>query len=474
MPALLGPTNPVPGYEPQPVKIQTPPPTDTNVQNIVNPEVVVRPDSRTDQQDTGDSTGATRYESNYMTFLQRLRTARNLPETFMRLLQMTGREITSGIRDGFAHELSEFLEFLRMDESALLEFLKNQLQTGSRFSGALFQILRDAYGGARSELIRSEILNFLRRYSDFSSTEHLESKILRETEDIRDSIPSPWNDQAGDILSKLKNGVAAGDREGNLRLLRGQLFPLIARYVSTTHDHGRARSVLSMLTLDVARYDNGSIDGLLRAFRHLASERVLPGELGRLSDEEILRLLRDAEYAGASRNNLFADRLAQLTNHALQGQGGAAAQEAFHNILASLLINESVYMPLSHAMIPVDWNGNKMFSEIWVDPDAENNTNHDASSQRVMRILIKLDIESLGAFDLLFNLRGENTISINAACPKSVTPFSDQISQALTVIFTRNGFQTESVSVAEMKRPLTISEAFPKIYKNMSGVNIKI
>ena len=162
-----------------------------------------------------------------------------------------------------------------------------------------------------------------------------------------------------------------------------------------------------------------------------------------------------------------------MTNHALQGQGGAAAQEAFHNILASLLINESVYMPLSHAMIPLDWNGNKMFSEIWVDPDAENGQNGGGASQPVTRVLIKLDIESLGAFDLLFNLRGE-TVSVSAACPRSVAPFASQVSQALTTILTRNGFQAESVSVAEMKRPVTISEAFPKIYKNMSGINVKV
>ena len=243
MPALLGPTNPVPGYDVQPVKVTVPAPTDTTVQNIVDTDRVTRPDQRTEQHDTGDSTGTARYESNYMTFLQRLRGAQNLPDTFMRVMQWAGAEVASGIQDGFAKELAEFLEFIRMDESQLLAFLQNQMQSSSRFAGTLFQLLRDACRNSQSDLLRSEILNFLRRYSDFSSTEHLESKLLRATEDMTQSLPSPWAGQVSQLLAQLQNGVAAGDREGNLNLLRKELFPLIARYVSTTHDHGRARSI---------------------------------------------------------------------------------------------------------------------------------------------------------------------------------------------------------------------------------------
>ena len=406
-----------------------------------------------------------------MTFLQRLRGAQNLPDTFMRVMQWAGAEVASGIQDGFAKELAEFLEFIRMDESQLLAFLQNQMQSSSRFAGTLFQLLRDACRNSQSDLLRSEILNFLRRYSDFSSTEHLESKLLRATEDMTQSLPSPWAGQVSQLLAQLQNGVAAGDREGNLNLLRKELFPLIARYVSTTHDHGRARSILSMLTLDLARYQNGEPEGLIRSFRHLSASGILPDELGRLSDEEILRLLREADFSKASRNNAFADRMAQLTDRALQGQGGASVQEAFHNILTSILINESVYMPLKHLMVPLEWNGKHMFSELWVDPDADDG-NGQSGGERDMRVLIKLDVETLGSFDLLFDTRGEN-VSLQAVCPKTVTPFAGSITQALSTILTRNGLRVGDVRVSERTRPVTLSEAFPKLFRGMSGVNVR-
>ena len=470
MPDLLGATNPVPSYEAPPVRVTVPAPTDTSVQNIVDTERATRADRR-DQQDTRDSTTSARYESNFMTFFQRLRDARQLPDAVMRILQWGGAEVSSGIRAGFAQELSELMRFLQMDENALLEFLKNQMESGSRFSGALFQLLRDAYGGSGSELSQADILQFLKRYSDFSSTEHLEGKILRSVEDMTESLPSPWSGQVADILAKLQNGAAAGDRQGNLDILQGELFPLVARYVSQTHDHGRARGLLAMLTLDVARYANGDEAALAASFRHLAASGSLPENLGKLSDEEILRLLKNTAFTRAAENNRFADQLAQLTDHALQGQGGASAQEAFHNILSALLLNESVYMPLNHAMVPMDWHGKKAFSELWLDPDADGTGG--AAGGRAARLLIKLDIQDLGAFDLLFNTRGTR-VALQVGCPTAVAEHAQGVAETMATILARNGLQVETVRVQEMQRPITVSEAFPKVFRQMGGVNVRV
>ena len=467
MPELLRPTNPVPGYDTAPVRVTVPPPGDTSVQNIVDPSRVTRADQRT-EQDQRNAADAARYESNFMTFLQRLQGTRETPESFMRVLQWGGR-VTSGVQAGFAAELAQLVEFLQMDEGQLLEFLKNQLQSGNRFTGTLFQVLRDAYSTG-SSFAQSDILQFLRRYSDFSSTEHLEGKILRTVEDMADSMPNPWKGQLSSMLARLQNGVAAGDRQGNLDLLRSELFRTVARYVSTTHDHGRARGLLSQLSLDVVRYENGAEEGLTASFRQLASTGVLPEELGRLSDQEILQLLREGDFQKASRNNQFANQLAALTDSAVRGRGGVDAQDAFHNIMNSILINESVYMPVNHAMVPLDWNGKKAYSEVWVDPDAENG--NGPGEGRGARLLIKMDIQSLGAFDLLFSTVGDS-VSLQVACPRDVAPFSEDITRSLETILSRNGLRPEQVRVGEMRRPIAVSEVFPKIFERMSGINVR-
>ncbi len=474
MPSLLGPTNPVPGYDntSNAARVTTPPASDTSIRNIVNPQQVVRPDGRTDRQDQGDATQsfATRYESNFMLFLQRLRASPELAGEFVKLMG-GGLRVTSGLSAGFAQELGELLQFLKMDETQLLAFLQNQMKGGARFGGALFQMLRDAYGGTQSEMLKSDILQFLRRFSDYSSTGHLEEKLVRTLGEMSQSLPSKWADRLTDILGRLENGVASGDRAGNLKLLQGELFPLISQYVRQTHDHGRARQLLSMLALDVTRYENGSPQGLLQSLRHLSANGVLPQELAEKGDGELMRLLRNTDFFQAARSDAFADRLADLTNVALKGQAGVAAQETFQNILSAMLINESVFMPLTHIMLPLDWNGRLMFSEMWVDPDAEQDTRGSAESPTT-RLLIKMDIEELGAFDVLLNVK-DSEVALHVACPPGVAAYDRQISDALGGILSRNGLTPTAVRVAAMDRPMAISQAFPKLFERVNGVNVK-
>ena len=75
MPELLGATNPVPGYDKTTVNRNiTVSPDNTQIQNVPDPSKVVRADGRTEQQDSNlQGDGGIRYDSNFQTFLQRLR-----------------------------------------------------------------------------------------------------------------------------------------------------------------------------------------------------------------------------------------------------------------------------------------------------------------------------------------------------------------------------------------------------------------
>ena len=159
MPEILRPTNPVPGYDNvsgrQPINPQDP---NTNIRNIVDPNRVTRGDQRSDQQQAGDASVShrVRYESNFLTFLQRMANSPDSAAAMLRLLQGQGLQVSSGITAGLAEELQAFLEMLKMDEASLTKFLQNQLQSGQRFGGALFAALRNAFNTSQSEMFRSE------------------------------------------------------------------------------------------------------------------------------------------------------------------------------------------------------------------------------------------------------------------------------------------------------------------------------
>lgn len=472
MPEILRPTNPVPNYDNAGARVSPAiTPNDSRIQNVVDPSRVTRADQRTDQQAAGDAAQKLRFDSNFLTFLQRLRNDPGSAESFMLLLGR-GMQVSSGISEGLAVEMSQFLEYMQMDEAKLMDFLQGQLKSGARFGGPLFQALRTAYNRSSSEMLRTEILQFLRQYSDYSSTSHLEGRMVRTLYDMTESLPSHWSGQLLDTAAQLENGVAAGDREGNLALLRNKVFTLISDYVRHTHDHGRARGLLSMLTLDMVRYENGSERELVMAFRHLNGYGIFPGDMDKFSDEDILRLLKETDFQKAAAKDTFAQHLSQITARALGGEANTATQEALRNIMASILVNESVYMPLRHLLLPFQWEDKSVFSEMWVDPDDDSGSGSGQAPGA--RILIKMDIEGLGAFDLLIDNTGGRT-SMNVACPEAVAAHADTVSQSLNGILQRNGLQPGDIRVGAMRKPMNISDAFPKLFERvMTGVDVKV
>ena len=462
MPDLLGATNPVPGYDKTAINRNiTVSPDNTQIQNVPDPSKVVRADGRTEQQDSNlQGDGGIRYDSNFQTFLQRLRDTPGLADSLARIF--SGREgivVSSGLSAGIAEEMG---------------FLQGQFKTGTRFGGALFALLRNAYDRAASDGVRTDILQFLKAYVDFDSTKHIEGNLLRDLQSMADAMPASWAEKLRDLTAQLQNGIAAGNRQGNLHLLQKEIFPYMSSYVERTHDMGTPRALLTMLALNVARYENGSEEKLLEGFHQLSGYGTLKGQLGGIDDQSLLLLLRSRGGGAESSKAIeFSNHLASAAARAFRGEGSAEVQQAFQNLIAAMLVNESVYMPVNHYLLPLEWNGRMLFSELWVDPNAEDEQGRAGGGKKAMRFLFKMDVQSLGLFDVILTAQGTD-VDIQIACPDAAVPFSKQIGDAVSQILARNDLKPARVAVRRMDRPVTLTEVFPKIFEGKNSINVKI
>ena len=162
-----------------------------------------------------------------------------------------------------------------------------------------------------------------------------------------------------------------------------------------------------------------------------------------------------------------------MGGRALRGEGNAEVQQIFRQLVAAMLVNESVYMPVNHMLIPMEIDGKRLFSELWGDADAENKKNGKGSGERCMRFLFKIDVQSLGLFDIILTSR-EREVELLVACPESVANFSQEIETILSQILTRNDLVPAGVSVRKMDRPVTLTEVFPKIFEGKNSINVKV
>ena len=475
MPDLLGVTNAVPGNDANLINRNMPSiPYDPRVQNATDLNRVSRPDNRSERQDAGETgSQAARYDSNFITFLQRMSETPGLARTMAELLRSyQGTRVSSGMEEGIAVEMSALLEMLKMDEKAFSAFFRSQMDLSRRFSGPLFNILREAFGNSGSEVLRGNILQFLKRYSDYSSSQHVQGNLLRTLTRLTRAIPASYGNQLLAMVSELEGKMGAGDRSGALKLLQGSIMPFLAGYTSRTNDMGLSRALISLLALDVARYESGSKEGVMQAFRQLGGSAMLREKLGGVSEVDLLRLLERSRFGQASGSDRFADQLAQTAQRALRGGSGAEVQDAFRNIVSAFLINESVYMPLTHLVLPLEWQGKMMFSELWVDPDAENNLkNGRGDRDNVVRFLFKLDIQDLGFFDIVLTCQREN-VDLQIFGPPAVADFAGTVQGEMGRILSENGLKPVGVQVQAMERPLDVSAVFPKIFEGENSINV--
>lgn len=478
MAELMGAANRVPGYDnTNSSRTQLAPARSGNpqVQNVPDPSRVARADARTEQQtaDQGLDSNALRYDSNLQTFLEQLRQTPELSQIMSKtLLLLKGMVSAPGLQEGIAQEMAQLLDMLKLDERSLRKFFMEQVRGNNRFSGALFSLLRQAYGQLSSEHARQAILEFARRYSDFSSTGHIGKNMLTLLKQMDDYLPRSWRSQLEEMTARLENGLQAGTREENLTLLQREVVPYLGRYVERAHDFGPLRSLLNLLVLNIARYEDGAEGPLLASFRQLGRYGELLSGLNKLDDEAILKLLKENDFARAAASP-FVQGLARAADQAMRGMLGTDAQEAFEEIIRALLVNESVYMPLHHMMLPVEWNGKMMYSELWVDPDAEDGRQGAGQRGERTQFLFKLDLESLGLVEVTLAAQ-EGQVELHIYGPEAVASNSAIVAEDMREILSRHQLLGKNVQVSKLETPLALTQVFPNLFEGKQGVNVKV
>ena len=475
---LLGAANRVPGYDNvnnnrtqmTPARSEQ-----AQVQNVPDPNRVVRPDGRSEQQGANDALQANlkRYDSNLQTFLEQLRQTPQLIQTLNQtIVMLRGMISTPGLQAGIAQEMAQLLDMLRLDEQGFRKLFMEQVNGGNRFSGALFSLLRQACGQMSNQRGQEAILEFVRRYIDYSSAPHISKNLTSLLHQMGDYLPASWREQLGQLTTQLEQGLAGGAREDNLALLQQKIIPYLARYVERAHDLGPLRALLNLLVLNTARYQNAGEAEMLQAFRQMEGYSTLLAGLNQLDDGAILRLLQDSEFTRCA-DSPFTQGLAHAASQALKGEYGTGVRESFAEIVRAMLIQQSVYMPLNHMLFPIEWNGKMMYSELWVDPNAQDEEKKGEPGGKKVQFLFKLDLESLGFLEVSMAVR-DGQVQMHIYGPEEVSSHQGIIASDMADILARHQLKGTDIQVSKLETPLALTQVFPDLFEGRQGVNVKI
>ena len=331
-------------------------------------------------------------------------------------------------------------------------------------------VLRQIMDEATTVELKAGVLDLLKKYNDMSSGKHILENIKGELEEIEARMFRGDREGLEKLAMRLKPHSMDANAV-NTRLLKEQIIPYMGKYVADNREMGKLRDLVTLVAFNTARYESGSLEKVTQAFQRLMDFPGFNKHFKGMTEADFRKMLVNVDYDRAAGKNELADKLLNIMQAGVKGEAGIENREAFVNIMRSMLVNESVYMPLMHVMLPVILDGVPMFSEMWVDPDEESG--NPGSKERGVKLLIKFDMKDVGFFDMmLYYEKGKIDMLIHY--PEELSGHESDIRENIRKIMSKNKLELEYLGVERNKAPIQVSAAFPKIFERRNSINVTI
>ncbi len=441
-----------------------------NINNLIDPDKIPKNDAKGYHDDSSLNKYLPNLKSNFDRFMSRVAKSPGMTQEMTKLFfTRFGSIVNSGINDGIALEMQEFLSMMQMSEGELLDMLKGFSDSSVKFSGEFFDILRNIVkDGNTLPDSKNIILEFLKKYDAITSNRHSLSNMIANLNNVADRMMKTPAAQLHDLIEGLNLDAKKGDVAPNLAVLRQNIIPFLSAYISQTKDFGSVRDNISLFILNFTRYELGSKEAFSEALNSLLG---VPEVADKLSNSMVAELVDNIFKAtGSEKIAQMQDKLVSIISHGLEGKAGYQNTPIFQNILQSALINESVYMPLLHMMVPVELAGKQMFSELWVDPDSQEQVSGARGGQAI-KVLVKFDIKELGFFEMIMLIQ-DGLVDMQLFYPETLEENKEEIRKNIFNIIERNDMSFRSYFSDKVEQPKPISDVFPKIYEGRNMINV--
>ena len=443
---------------------------DMSVKNPVNPATVNRADGQETGQ-TGNSTAEGRFsdvdfEGNYAAFLRTLSETGDLPKELRSVLFGDAAVSLSQSKGEVAESLKELFSSLEMNSPEDLKaFLQSQQQSQIKFSGSLFNNLRGMMKEDISPALRDAIFRFAKSYNDFSSSPHFLEQLKTVAEDIDKLLLPSFQGEFEDLVSQMNFEEKMGQTEANTSLINKQIIPFLSNYISRTHDYGSVRNAAVMFILYAVKYENGSEESLLKEKDALLNNPDFRLLFKGDPEEAFQASMKSLEEKSG---NTFPKLLNQFLLAGAEGKAGSEHIPHFQQVLRGLLVNESVYMPLQHLVLPFRYEGKDVMSEMWVEQEAENN-----SGGKLTKMLLKFSIPHLGNFEMISGISNMR-VDMNLYMPEELMEKQKDVESVLSEILRRNGLSVANLGLYKKTRDFRVQEVFPEMKEAEKGLNVRI
>ncbi len=414
--------------------------------------------------------GTINFESNYTNFIQRMYEGMQLTMEMEQLLFTDGVALQTMGDTEIQEVLTQlFTEMETTEPEELMTLIESQQQAQVKFSGELFDGLRDILNEKISPSFRETILDFVKTYNNYASSEHLLNQMESLGKDIESLLLPSSRESFSKLMEQLDKNAAPGDIEKNTEVINKEIIPFLSKYVSKTHNYGAVRTASVLFSLYAVKYEAGDKNVLQQLF----TKMIKNGDFRMFfkgDPEEALQKAMENLRPQSEKAKNFPEMLTKLIQKGTEGSAGSESVEKYYKVLNHLLMNESVYMPLLHLLVPFRYQDKNVMSEMWIDPDAERDRPDAAKKQK---LFIKFSIQNVGNFELISMVNNGN-VNMQIFVPPTLTEPQENISRSIQDIITKNGLRVSTMELGVLTRSHRVDEVFPEIKEKEKGINVAV
>lgn len=361
------------------------------------------------------------------------------------------------------------------DAAELAQAFRQEAAGLTRFGGPLFAVLQGWLsetepGGETQERLGA----LLREYERWFSRPAARDALLQTLKSLEARLPRAYAETLSSKRAALEQ-LPAGEAERLTDALKQEVLPFLKGYVEKTNDYGAAREWISLLVDTLANAEGGARDTVAARWgallRHVQMRRGLSpeqaAELNRAFAQAVSREPQKAE------NDPRERALAELLNARWGGGVPGGAPAPGREELYSLLLGQSVLMPYFHLALPVEYRGQALVSDVWIEKRDGRGAGGESGEQEPVRLLLSFDIPSAGAFEAALELRGR-TVSLRMDCPAALGGRLSEISAKAKEILRNNGLNPGSLSVSADRSFRLAGEMLRTVRERGKGLDVRI
>ncbi len=312
--------------------------------------------------------------------------------------------------------------------------------------------------------------------ASMSQTDALQS-VANNLQYIADNVSekSPLSGKLQTIIQ----GLRAPDAAENFSTLKKEVQGVLPEVESNLMFTPQMEKVLPLVTYNLSRFnDNESFvhDALRQLLTHLpeADRDEFAAKLA-----QFMMKFSGPDGAKAARaeedDSKVMDVIAKIIGREADSEDlEMVTGDKMLKIVHSILSSPSNFTPLLHFIVPVDYQDVKAFAEIWIDPNAEEDTGGKRGGVADnSHMLMVFDVEDIGRFEAELYVQ-EKRIAMNLLCPPAYVEQFQSIGPAIRRAVERTGYSFEAINIDRLERTHSLMDVFTDLPSKRTGIDVKV